>query len=82
MMPFTPPKMMPNMSPTMMPKIRIGEIENPVLLKKVADYLSANSSVLGSDEQLEPLETAKTLVSTISNQINFHEIREINISNE
>jgi hypothetical protein len=61
----------------------LGEIENPALLKTVSDYLSSNSSAFESEEQLDPTETAKSILSSISNEIDFHEVKEIkNIGDE
>jgi hypothetical protein len=55
----------------------LKEIENPKFLNMIAAYLETKKSVFEDDEETNPADLAKSIISSIVNEISFHEIKEI-----
>ena len=55
----------------------ISEIENPDLVNKVSEYIAMNNIIFKTDEESNPTEIAKSILSAIINEIKFHEVKEI-----
>lgn len=60
-----------------MEKDSLKEIENPKFLNMIAAYLETKKSVFEGDEETNPADLAKSIISSIVNEISFHEIKEI-----
>lgn len=57
----------------------LGEIENPKLITEIAEYLETKKNVFENEDEVNTLELAKSITSSIINELSFHEIKEINI---
>ena len=56
----------------------IGEIENPDLVNRVSQYIADNQIIFETEvEIINPTEVAKSILSTIINEIKLHEVKEI-----
>lgn len=55
----------------------LSEIENPKLINEIAEYLETKKSVFEDDEENNILDLAKSIMSSIINELSFHEIKEI-----
>lgn len=59
----------------------LSEIENPDLISKASIYIENNISIFENDEEINTKEIAKSILSSMTNEINFQEVKEIKILN-
>lgn len=59
----------------------LSEIENPDLISKVSIFIENNISIFENDEEINTKEIAKSILSSMTNEINFQEVKEIKILN-
>ena len=55
----------------------LSEIENPDLISKASIYIENNISIFENDEEINTKEIAKSILSSMTNEINFQEVKEI-----
>jgi len=55
----------------------LSEIENPKLINEIAEYLETKKSIFEDDEETNIVDLAKSIMSSIINELSFHEIKEI-----
>lgn len=55
----------------------LSEIENPDLISKASTYIENNISIFENDEEINTKEIAKSILSSMTNEINFQEVKEI-----
>ena len=59
----------------------LSEIENPDLISKASIFIENNISIFENDEEINTKEIAKSILSSMTNEINFQEVNEIKILN-
>lgn len=59
----------------------LSEIDNPDLILKVSTYIENNISIFENDEEINPKEIAKSILSSLINELIFHEVKEIKTVN-
>ena len=59
----------------------LSEIENPDLISKASIFIENNISIFENDEEINTKQIAKSILSSMTNEINFQEVKEIKILN-
>ncbi|HEU4791225.1 MAG TPA: hypothetical protein VFS71_16180, partial [Flavobacterium sp.] len=59
----------------------LSEIDNPELILKASRYIENNISIFENDEEINPKEIAKSILSSMINELIFHEVKEIKTLN-
>ncbi len=59
----------------------LSEIENPDLISKASIFIENNISIFENDEEINTKEIVKSILSSMTNEINFQEVKEIKILN-